>query len=37
MRQWVLTFPFSWRHRLAQDGPLIGRLTRMVVETVLRF
>jgi hypothetical protein len=21
LRQWVLTFPFSWRRRLAQDGP----------------
>ena len=24
LRQWVLTFPFSWRHRLAQDGALRG-------------
>ena len=37
LRQWVLTFPFSWRRRLAQDGALLGRLTRMVVETVLAF
>jgi hypothetical protein len=22
LRQWVLTFPFSWRRRLAQDGAL---------------
>ena len=36
-RQWVLTFPFSWRRRLAQDGALLGRLTRLVVETVLAF
>jgi hypothetical protein len=35
LRQWVLTFSFSWRRRLAQDGALLGRLTRMVVETVL--
>jgi hypothetical protein len=35
LRQWVLTFPFSWRRRLAQDGALLGRLTRMAVETVL--
>ena len=28
LRQWVLTFPFSWRRRLAQDGALLGRLTR---------
>jgi hypothetical protein len=37
LRQWVLTFPFSWRRRLTQDGALLGRLTRIVVETVLRF
>ena len=37
LRQWVLTFPFSWRRRLAQDGALLGRLTRIVVETVLAF
>jgi hypothetical protein len=37
LRQWVLTFPFSWRRRLAQDAALLGRLTRIVVETVLRF
>jgi hypothetical protein len=30
-RQWVLTFPFSWRRRLAQDGALLGRLTRIAV------
>jgi hypothetical protein len=35
LRQWVLTFPFSWRRCLAQGGALFGRLTRMVVETVL--
>jgi hypothetical protein len=28
-RQWVLTFPFSWRRRLAQDAGLLGRLTRI--------
>ena len=37
LRQWVLTFPFSWRRRLAQDGALLGRLTRIAVETVLVF
>jgi hypothetical protein len=37
LRQWVLTFPFSWRRRLAQDGALLGRLTSLVVETVLAF
>jgi Putative transposase/Transposase zinc-binding domain len=34
LRQWVLTFPFAWRRRLAQDGALFGRLTRIFVETV---
>jgi hypothetical protein len=37
LRQWVLTFPFPWRRRLAQDGALLGRLTRIVTETVLAF
>ncbi len=37
LRQWVLTFPFSWRRRLSQDGALLGRLTRILVETVLGF
>ena len=37
LRQWVLTFPFPWRRRLAQDGALLGRLTRITVETVLAF
>jgi hypothetical protein len=37
LRQWVLTFPFSWRRRLAQDGDLLGRLTRIVAETVHAF
>jgi hypothetical protein len=37
LRQWVLTFPFSWRRRLAQDGGLLGRLTRIAVEAVLTF
>jgi hypothetical protein len=34
LRQWVLTFPFSWRRRLAQDGELLGKLTRIFVESV---
>lgn len=34
LRQWVLTFPFPWRRRLAQDGALFGQLTRIFVETV---
>jgi hypothetical protein len=37
LRQWVLTFPFSWRRRLSQDGALLGRLTRIFVETVHAF
>jgi hypothetical protein len=37
LRQWVLTFPFSWRRRLAQDGALLGRLTRIFEETVQTF
>jgi hypothetical protein len=27
LRQWVLTFPFPWKPRLAQDDELLGRLT----------
>ncbi|XYH99454.1 hypothetical protein ACMHYB_06715 [Sorangium sp. So ce1128] len=37
LRQWVLTFPFPWRRRLAQDGALFGVLTRIFVESVERF
>ena len=37
LRQWVLTFPFSWRPRLAQDGELLGRLTQVFVDTVQAF
>jgi hypothetical protein len=37
LRQWVLTFPFAWRRRLAQDGALLGTLTRLFVATVQRF
>ena len=37
LRQWVLTFPFSWRRRLAQDGALLGRLTHIFEETVQAF
>jgi hypothetical protein len=31
------TDALSWRRRLAQDGALLGRLTRIAVETVLTF
>ena len=34
LRQWVLTFPFSWRRCLSQDGLLLGRLSRIFAETV---
>lgn len=37
LRQWVLTFPFSWRRRLAQDGARLGRLAHIVVEMVQGF
>jgi len=34
LRQWVLTFPFAWRARLAHDGGLLSALTRLFVDTV---
>lgn len=34
LRQWVLTFPFHWRARLAHDGALLSALTRVFVDTV---
>ncbi|MEI8255908.1 MAG: transposase [Deltaproteobacteria bacterium] len=37
LRQWVLTFPFAWRRRLAKDGALFADLTRLFVETVHAF
>ena len=37
LRQWVLTFPFAWRGRLAHDGALVSALTRLFVETVFMF
>jgi hypothetical protein len=37
LRQWVLTFPFPWRRRLAHDGALLGALSRIFVETVHAF
>jgi hypothetical protein len=33
----VLTFPFTWRHRLSQDGLLLGRLSRIFAEAVQAF
>ena len=37
LRQWVLTFPFAWRSRLGFDAALFSALTRLFVQTVLRF
>jgi hypothetical protein len=37
LRQWVLTFPHPWRGRLAHDGALLGRLTRLFLQTVQAF
>jgi hypothetical protein len=37
LRQWVLTFPFAWRRRLACDGELLSALSRIFVETVEAF
>jgi hypothetical protein len=37
LRQWVLTFPFAWRRRLAMDGTLLGALTRIFIKSVHAF
>jgi hypothetical protein len=37
LRQWVLTVPFELRHRLAYDGKLLGAVSRIFTDTVLRF
>jgi hypothetical protein len=37
LRQWVLTFPFPWRRRLAHDGALLSALSRIFVESVHAF
>ena len=34
LRQWVLTFAFAWRRRLAQDGALLSTLSRLFADTV---
>ena len=34
LRQWVFTFPFPWRRRLAQDGALLSMLSRICVDAV---
>ena len=37
LRQWVLTFLFPWRRRLAHDGALLGASSRIFVESVHAF
>jgi hypothetical protein len=37
LRQWVLTFPFAWRRRLAPDRALFGALSRIFAQTVQAF
>ncbi len=37
LRQWVLTFPFAWRARLAYDGELLGAVTRVCTSSILGF
>jgi hypothetical protein len=36
LRQWVLTFPFSWRHRLAQDRLKASVKARACFSTAAR-
>ena len=36
LRQWVLTFSFAWRARLANDGALLSTLSATFVRTVSR-
>jgi len=35
LRQWVPTFPFAWRMRLAFNGALLGALVRKFADAVL--
>ena len=37
LRQFVLTVPFELRYRLAYDGALLGRVSRIFVDSVLGF
>ena len=37
LRQWVLTFPFSLRSRLAYDGELLGAVGHLFTDSVLGF
>ncbi len=37
LRQFVITFPFELRARLAYDGKLLGAATRVAIDSVLGF
>jgi hypothetical protein len=37
LRQWVMTFPFSLRSRLAYDGELLGAVGHLFTDSVLGF
>ena len=37
LRQWVLTLPFALRSRLAYDGELLGRIGRLLSDSLLGF
>jgi hypothetical protein len=37
LRQFVVTFPFELRARLAYDGKLLGAVTRIAIDSVLGF
>ena len=34
LRQWVLSFPFPWRRRLAQDGAVEARLRHVGINRI---
>jgi len=36
LRQWVLTFAFAWRRRLAHDGALLRALTRIFSSAAVK-
>lgn len=37
LRQFVVTFPFELRARLAYDGKLLSAVTRIAIDSVLGF
>ena len=37
LRQFVVTFPFELRARLAYDGKLLSSLTRIAIDSILGF